>query len=374
MNILVTGSKGFIGKHICFKLNLLKQNVFEFDIDNSDEQLIEFVKKCDFIIHLAGINRPLNNEEFYNGNTNFTYKLVELINQYNQEVPIIMSSSIQATLDNDYGKSKLYAENYILDHVNNAYIYRLYNVFGKWCKPNYNSVVATFCYNIANNLDIKINNPNTIVTYNYIDDIVEEFISVILKNKIAKNKQINYVDIKYDCSLFHLSELLYYFKKEIQSDNHLPIINNEFEYKLFKTFCSYLTEDNNLNYAFDERGSFEELYKSNKYGQISENIAFPNIVKGMHYHKYKKEIFYPIIGKSKIVQQSLDHQDTIIDIINNDNRRMVEMKTNYIHSIENIDNKKTYTLMWISEIYNENNPDTYKGEMKKINDNGDKNE
>ena len=374
MNILVTGSKGFIGKHICFKLNLLKQNVFEFDIDNSDEQLIEFVKNCDFIIHLAGINRPLNNEEFYNGNTNFTYKLVELINQYNQEVPIIMSSSIQATLDNDYGKSKLYAENYILDHVNNAYIYRLYNVFGKWCKPNYNSVVATFCYNIANNLDIKINNPNTIVTYNYIDDIVEEFISVILKNKIAKNKQINYVDIKYDCSLFHLSELLYYFKKEIQSDNHLPIINNEFEYKLFKTFCSYLTEDNNLNYAFDERGSFEELYKSNKYGQISENIAFPNIIKGMHYHKYKKEIFYPIIGKSKIVQQSLDHQDTIIDIIDDNNKRMVEMKTNYIHSIENIDNKKTYTLMWISEIYNEKSPDTYKGEMKKINDNGDKNE
>ena len=374
MNILVTGSKGFIGKHICFKLNLLKQNVFEFDIDNSDEQLIEFVKKCDFIIHLAGINRPLNKEEFYNGNTNFTYKLVELINQYNQEVPIIMSSSIQATLDNDYGKSKLYAENYILDHVNNAYIYRLYNVFGKWCKPNYNSVVATFCYNIANNLDIKINNPNTIVTYNYIDDIVEEFISVILKNKIAKNKQINYVDIKYDCSLFHLSELLYYFKKEIQSDNHLPIINNEFEYKLFKTFCSYLTEDNNLNYASDERGSFEELYKSNKYGQISENIAFPNIVKGMHYHKYKKEIFYPIIGKSKIVQQSLDHQDTIIDIIDDNNKRMVEMKTNYLHSIENIDNKKTYTLMWISEIYNEKSPDTYKGEMKKINDNGDKNE
>ena len=374
MNILVTGSKGFIGKHICFKLNLLKQNVFEFDIDNSDEQLIEFVKKCDFIIHLAGINRPLNNEEFYNGNTNFTYKLVELINQYNREVPIIMSSSIQATLDNDYGKSKLYAENYILDHVNNAYIYRLYNVFGKWCKPNYNSVVATFCYNIANNLDIKINNPNTIVTYNYIDDIVEEFISVILKNKIAKNKQINYVDIKYNCSLFHLSKLLYYFKKEIQSDNHLPIINNEFEYKLFKTFCSYLTEDNNLNYAFDERGSFEELYKSNKYGQISENIAFPNIVKGMHYHKYKKEIFYPIIGKSKIVQQSLDHQDTIIDIIDDNNKRMVEMKTNYIHSIENIDNKKTYTLMWISEIYNEKSPDTYKGEMKKINDNGDKNE
>ena len=374
MNILVTGSKGFIGKHICFKLNLLKQNVFEFDIDNSDEQLIEFVKKCDFIIHLAGINRPLNNEEFYNGNTNFTYKLVELINQYNQEVPIIMSSSIQATLDNDYGKSKLYAENYILYHVNNAYIYRLYNVFGKWCKPNYNSVVATFCYNIANNLDIKINNPNTIVTYNYIDDIVEEFISVILKNKIAKNKQINYVEIKYDCSLFHLSELLYYFKKEIQSDNHLPIINNEFEYKLFKTFCSYLTEDNNLNYAFDERGSFEELYKSNKYGQISENIAFPNIVKGMHYHKYKKEIFYPIVGKSKIVQQSLDHQDTIIDIIDDNNKRMVEMKTNYLHSIENIDNKKTYTLMWISEIYNEKSPDTYKGEMKKINDNGDKNE
>ena len=374
MNILVTGSKGFIGKHICFKLNLLKQNVFEFDIDNSDEQLIEFVKKCDFIIHLAGINRPLNNEEFYNGNTNFTYKLVELINQYNREVPIIMSSSIQATLDNDYGKSKLYAENYILDHVNNAYIYRLYNVFGKWCKPNYNSVVATFCYNIANNLDIKINNPNTIVTYNYIDDIVEEFIDVIFKNKTAKNKQINYVNVKYDCSLFHLSELLYYFKKEIQSDNHLPIINNEFEYKLFKTFCSYLTEDNNLNYASDERGSFEELYKSNKYGQISENIAFPNIIKGMHYHKYKKEIFYPIIGKSKIVQQSLDHQDTIIDIIDDNNKRMVEMKTNYIHSIENIDNKKTYTLMWISEIYNENNPDTYKGEMKKINDNGDKNE
>lgn len=367
MKVLVTGSNGFIGKHICLALSRESFEVLPFDITNTDEELKEYISKCDFIIHLAGVNRPLSNDEFYNGNTNFTKKLCDYIVSLNKSVPIIMSSSIQASLDNDYGKSKKLAEDYLLSKLDNVYIYRLSNVFGKWCRPNYNSVCATFCYNIAHNLDISVRDPNYIVHFNYIDDIVNEFISIV-KGSTPKHKEGNIYKIMptYDCSLGKLSELLYYFKEEVESDRHLPLIHSEFELKLFKTFLSYLTSDEyKYNYAVDSRGSFEELYKDSRYGQISENITNIGITKGGHYHTYKKEIFYTVIGESYIKQRNITTNEVIEDYVNGNNPKLVNIIPNYTHLIRNIGNVRSHTLMWISEIYDDKTHDTYKEEVDK---------
>ncbi len=364
MNVLVTGSNGFIGKHLCLKLKRCGFTVFSFDLDKNDEDLRNYISQSNFIVHLAGINRPLTKEEFYDGNTNFTKKVVDLVKQSHRNIPIIMSSSIQASLDNDYGKSKKMGEDYLLSSGLPAYIYRLNNAFGKWCKPNYNSACATFCYNIAHNLPIEIRDREYVVHYNYIDDIVDEFIKVISLDKHLGSKDILSVNPIYDCSLGKLADLLYYFKGEIESDRHLPLLHNEFELKLFKTFCDYLSDDGStFNYAEDERGSFEEIYKSKKWGQISENIAYPGIIKGGHYHTYKKEIFYTVIGKSEIKQRNIDNNDLIIDIVDGNNPHPVNIIPKYTHQIKNIGEVTTHTIMWISEIYNPDTADAYKEEL-----------
>lgn len=364
MNILVTGGNGFIGKHLCLKLKRCGFTVFSFDLDKNDEDLRNYISQSDFIVHLAGINRPLTKEEFYDGNTNFTKKVVDLVKQSQRNIPIIMSSSIQASLDNDYGKSKKMGEDYLLSSGLPVYIYRLNNVFGKWCRPNYNSACATFCYNIAHNLPIEIRDREYVVHYNYIDDIVDEFIKVISLDKHLGSKVILSVNPIFDCSLGKLADLLYYFKGEIESDRHLPLLHNEFELKLFKTFCDYLSDDGyTFNYAKDERGSFEEIYKSKKWGQISENIAYPGIIKGGHYHTYKKEIFYTVIGQSEIKQRNIDNNDLIIDIVDGNNPHPVNIIPRYTHQIKNIGKLTTHTIMWISEIYNPDTADTYKEEL-----------
>lgn len=364
MNVLVTGGNGFIGKHLCLKLKRCGFTVFSFDLDKNDEDLRNYISQSDFIVHLAGINRPLTKEEFYDGNTNFTKKVVDLVKQSHRNIPIIMSSSIQASLDNDYGKSKKMGEDYLLSSGLPVYIYRLNNVFGKWCRPNYNSACATFCYNIAHNLPIEIRDREYVVHYNYIDDIVNEFIKVISLDKHLGSKDILSINPIYGCSLGKLADLLYYFKGEIESDRHLPLLHNEFELKLFKTFCDYLSDDGyTFNYAEDERGSFEEIYKSKKWGQISENIAYPGIIKGGHYHTYKKEIFYTVIGQSEIKQRNIDNNDLIIDIVDGNNPHPVNIIPKYTHQIKNIGKVTTHTIMWISEIYNPDTADTYKEEL-----------
>ena len=364
MNVLVTGGNGFIGKHLCLKLKRCGFTVFSFDLDKNDEDLRNYISQSDFIVHLAGINRPLTKEEFYDGNTNFTKKVVDLVKQSHRNIPIIMSSSIQASLDNDYGKSKKMGEDYLLSSGLPVYIYRLNNVFGKWCRPNYNSACATFCYNIAHNLPIEIRDREYVVHYNYIDDIVNEFIKVISLDKHLGSKDILSINPIYGCSLGKLADLLYYFKGEIESDRHLPLLHNEFELKLFKTFCDYLSDDGyTFNYAEYERGSFEEIYKSKKWGQISENIAYPGIIKGGHYHTYKKEIFYTVIGQSEIKQRNIDNNDLIIDIVDGNNPHPVNIIPKYTHQIKNIGKVTTHTIMWISEIYNPDTADTYKEEL-----------
>ncbi|MGM9873944.1 MAG: NAD-dependent epimerase/dehydratase family protein [Bacilli bacterium] len=366
MKVLVTGSNGFIGKHMCLLLKKHNNEVFEYDINSTKEQLVSYIKNCDAIIHLAGINRPLTVEEFYDGNTNFTILLSDLVKQYNKDIPIIMSSSIQATLDNDYGKSKKMGEDYLINSSLNVYIYRLANVFGKWCRPQYNSAAATFCYNIANNLPIQIRDENYVVHYNYIDDIVNEFHNCLRRKIKHDSKEILYINPTYDCSLGRLSSLLYYFKQEIESERHLPLIHDEFERKLFITFCDYLTDKNYpLNYASDERGSFQELYKSEKWGQISENISFPNITKGGHYHTYKKEIFYTVKGKCLIRQRNIETDEMIENLVSGEDLKKVDIIPNYTHEITNVGEINSHTIMWISEIYNPSTSDTYKEEIDK---------
>ena len=365
MKVLVTGSNGFIGKHMCLALTRHGHDVLSFDIDNSDADLINYINEADFIIHLAGINRPLTNEEFYNGNTNFTKKVVDYVKDSQRIIPIIMSSSTQASLDNDYGKSKKMGEDYLLSSGLPVYIYRLANVFGKWCRPNYNSACATFCYNIAHDLDIFVRDPNYVVHYNYVDDIIEEFLKVLSSDKYEGSKDILYVNPTYDCSLGRLAELLRYYKKEIESDRHLPLLHDEFELKLFKTFCDYLSDPGyTFNYASDYRGSFEELYKSKKWGQISDNVAYPGITKGGHYHTYKKEIFYTVIGECEIKQRSIDNNDLIVNVVSGDKPEPINIIPRYTHQITNIGKKDSHTIMWISEIYNPNTHDTYKEEVE----------
>ena len=365
MNILVTGSSGFIGKHVCLSLERNGFHVLSFDRDNTDQELKDYIKQADFVIHLAGINRPLTIEEFYDGNSNFTKKVVDLVKLSGKQIPIIMSSSIQASLDNDYGKSKKMGEDYLLSSGLPVYIYRLKNVFGKWCRPNYNSAVSTFCYNIAHELPIEIRDKNYVVHFNYIDDIVSTFLSCV-KGDIKPSKDILYVEPSYDCSLGKLAKLLYYFKEEIESDRHLPILHDEFELKLFKTFCNYLSEQEyGFNYAEDNRGSFEELYKSKKWGQISDNIAHPGITKGGHYHTYKKEIFYTVIGESEIKQRNIDNDEMIVDVVNGDKPHPVNILVRYTHQIKNIGNTDSHTIMWISEIYHPDTHDTYREEVEK---------
>lgn len=364
MKVLVTGSNGFIGKHMCVLLKRKGHEVFAYDLDSSEEDLLKYVLQAEFIVHLAGINRPLTNEEFYDGNSNFTKKLIDLIKTNNLITPIIMSSSIQAVLDNDYGKSKKMGEDYLFASRLPVYIYRLANAFGKWCRPNYNSAAATFCYNIAHDLPIEIRDRNYVVHYNYIDDIVDEFLKVIEAKEHHGSKDILYISPTYDCSLGKLADLLYYFKGEIESDRHLPIIHDEFELKLFKTFCDYLSDPGySFNYAADARGYFEEVYKSKKWGQISDNVSYPGIIKGGHYHTHKKEIFYTVIGESEIIQQNVQTGEKIIDKVDGNHPQIVHIKVGYTHQIKNIGSKPSHTIMWISEMYNPETADTFRKEI-----------
>ena len=363
MKILVTGSNGFIGKHLCDYLLRKGHNVLPFDLNNSEAELEEYIKEADFIVHLAGVNRPINKEEFYQGNFELTKHIVDILDSYHKQIPILMSSSIQAELDNDYGKSKKMAEDYLLNSDIPAYIYRLANVFGRGAKPNYNSAVATFCYNIAHDLDVVINPASGVIRFNYIDDVVKEFYKVIESAPLGR-EDILTVHPTYKCDLFKLVELLQYFKKEVESERHLPIIHSDFELKLFKTFLYYLSDDGfEFNYSQDKRGYFEELYKSKKFGQISDNVAHPGIRKGGHYHTYKKEIFYVVIGKCVIRQRNINTRELIIDEVSGRQPKFINIIPYYTHDISTLPYDDSHTLMWISEIYEPDTSDTYRMEV-----------
>lgn len=364
MKVLVTGSNGFIGKHVVKALNKAHYEVLPYDLDKTESDLINFVNEADFVIHLAGINRPLTKEEFYNGNSNFTKKVVDLISAAHKNTPIIMSSSIQAELDNDYGKSKKMGEDFLFESGLPTYVFRLVNVFGKWCRPNYNSAAATFMYNIAHDLPIEIRDRNYVVHYNYIDDIVETFLKCV-SGEIKPSKEVMHVAPVHDCSLGKLADLLYIFKKSVESDEHLPIIHDDFELKLFTSFMDYLSDEgSSFNYAEDSRGSFEEIYKSKKFGQISINKSFSGITKGGHYHTYKNEIFMTVKGECLTRLRKIDSTEIEEHPQSGENPTKVFISPNKTHDIKNIGNTESVTLMWISEVYNDETADTFKSDIE----------
>lgn len=361
MNILVTGSNGFIGKNLISHLQEIENiRIIKYDIEDDFSKIENNIEEINFIFHLAGVNRPINNEEFYLGNTDLTKKIVELIK--NKNIPLLVTSSIHATKDNDYGKSKKIAEDYIKENLTNYYIYRLHNVFGKWCKPNYNSVVATFCNNIANNQEITINDRNTILDLIYIDDVCYEFIDILNGKKPTEiTDGICYINPRYNVSLGYIVDKLYEFKDSMNSI-YVPNTGNDFVKKLYSTYISYLPLENTVTSAVknvDERGSFTELVRTNECGQFSISFSKKGIVRGNHYHHTKLERFIVVKGKAKISFSSVINDNKYSFIVDDTDIKIVTIPVGYTHNIENIGDEEMILILWCNELFDKNKPDTY---------------
>ena len=360
MKILVTGSKGFIGKNLISELKNKEYEILEFTRSDNNELLEKYIIECDFIFHLAGVNRPENIEEFNKGNYELTQKIVNLLIKNNKKVPVVMTSSIQAEMDNNYGKSKLLGEEVLFNYSGKSLIYRLPNVFGKWCKPNYNSVVATFCYNIARNKEIKINNTEVLMNLVYIDDVIKEFINTLSENENRKG-DFCYVEPVYKIKLGEIANLIYKFKNS-RNNLSLPNMEDEFEKKLYSTYLSYI-EENNFSYELkmnkDNRGSFTEFLRSNSQGQVSINITKPGITRGNHWHHSKNEKFLVVSGKALIQFRKIDTNKVIDYYVSEEKLEVVDIPPGYTHNIINIGDKDLVTVIWANENFDKNNPDTY---------------
>lgn len=395
MKILVTGSKGFVGKNLVESLKNIKENkdrthpklkideIYEFDINSSKEELNEFCSDCDFVFNLAGVNRPKNDDEFIKGNYGFASELLNTLQKYKNNCPVMLSSSIQASLtgrykDSEYGKSKLMGEELFFDYgiTNKAdvYVYRFPNLFGKWCKPNYNSVIATFCYNIANDLDIKVNDVNTKLELLYIDDLVDEMISLLEGNghkcnfegvDVVPNEEgrYYYVPTTHVITLGEIVELLNKFNSQPSTLIMPEIPSNSFEKKLYSTYLSYLPKDKisfQLKMNVDDRGSFTELLKTQNNGQFSVNITKPGITKGEHWHNTKWEFFIVVSGHGLIQERKIGSDEVFEFEVSGEKIEAVHMLPGYTHNIINLsDSEDLITLMWANELFNPDHPDTF---------------
>lgn len=365
MKILVTGAKGFVGKNLVAELkNRGYSEIYECDINTTDEQLSQYTKNCEFVFHLAGVNRPEKEEDFMKGNFGFTSILLDKLKQNNNKSPILITSSIQAELDNPYGKSKKAGEDLMFEYSKETgakvYVYRLTNLFGKWSRPNYNSVVATFCNNIAHNLPIKINDPEVTLNLAYIDDVLNEFINA-MNGKASLKDNYGYIPITHTVKLGEIAELINKFKKS-RDNLQIPNMKNEFEKKLYSTYLSYLPE-NEFSYPvkmnIDNRGSFTELFKTEERGQVSVNISKPGIVKGNHWHHTKNEKFVVVSGKGIIRFRKIDSDEVIEYKVSGEKIEVVDIPCGYTHNIENVGDTDMVTIMWANEIFNPEKPDTY---------------
>lgn len=328
------------------------------------EILDELIPNCDFVFHLAGVNRPKNEQEFKIGNTEFTKILLEKLCNNERKIPILFTSSIQAEKNNPYGVTKKECEELIFKYgkENNVktFLYRLPNVFGKWCKPNYNSVIATFCNNIARNLDIKVDNPDTVLNLVYIDDIVEEFINALNFNENRIGEYCK-VPISYEVTLRKIESLIRSFKQS-RENLQIPNMNNQFEKNLYSTYLSYLPSDEfnyKLKMNIDNRGSFTEFIKTMERGQVSINISKPGIVKGNHWHHTKNEKFLVVKGKGVIQLRDINKNEIIEYHVDDKNLEVVDIPPGYTHNIINEGNEDMVTVMWANEIFNPKKPDTY---------------
>lgn len=365
MNILVTGANGFIGKNLIAELkNRNHMNIYEYDIYTEPDLLDKYCKQADFVYNLAGINRPKVQSEYMEGNYGFTSKLLNKLREYNNKCPIMISSSIQAEIDNPYGRSKKAGEelliNYGKDTGAKVLIYRFPNVYGKWCKPNYNSVIATFCHNVAHDLPIIVNDPSVIMTLVYIDDVVNELINA-LDGKENSDGNFCIVPVVNKSTLGEIVEMIYSFRRS-REEKSIPNMLDDFTRKLYSTYLSYLPS-NKFSYELkmnkDIRGSFTEFIKTDDRGQVSINISKPGITKGNHWHHTKNEKFLVVSGRGVIRFRRIDSNEIIEYFVSGDKMEVVDIPIGYTHNIENLGDQDMVTVMWANESYNPEKPDTY---------------
>jgi UDP-2-acetamido-2,6-beta-L-arabino-hexul-4-ose reductase len=364
--ILITGSNGFIGKNLITHLKE-KNNieVIPFDKESSIDVIRDNLGSLDFIFHLAGVNRPKENKEFYSGNQGLTETICEWIRKVDRKIPILFTSSIQAELDNDYGKSKKAAEESLKllkkEKDNPVFIYRLPNVFGKWCRPNYNSVVATFCYNISHSLPIQINDPDKELNLVYVDDIITEFLQVLYLDNYFDNKIYYEVTNSYKISLQEIADLLHSFKNS-RENLITEKVGIGFVRALYSTYLSYL-EPKDFSYKIpeykDNRGVFSEMLKTKDSGQISFFTAYPGITRGRHYHHTKNEKFLVVKGKARFCFRHIVTGETYTIYTSSETPEIVETIPGWAHDITNIGEEEMIVLLWANEIFDRNKPDTY---------------
>ena len=369
--VLVTGSNGFIGKNFVEGLVRCEDSeVRMFDIDDDIDNLSAFLKEADIVFHLAGVNRPEKVEEFEIGNTGLTQTIVSILQEYKRNIPVVLSSSIQASLDNPYGVSKKKAEDVLIDYSkkNDAkvYIYRFPNVFGKWCRPNYNSVVATFCYNISHGLDISVSDVNKEIELVYIDDIVHEFLSVLNQESTDRDKYYYNIKRSFRITLGELAEKIYELKA-MRNTLVVPDLSNDFLKCLHPTYLSYL-EKNDFSYKLemktDQRGCLAELIKSNHFGQIFVSRTHKGIIRGNHYHNTKIEKFCVLQGEAVIKFRHIFEEEVLSYHVSGETPEIVDIPPGYTHSIENLGDGEMIVLFWANQVFDSEKPDTYFCEVK----------
>ncbi len=378
MNILVTGAKGFVGKNLVAQLYNIQsgkaQNyavssdltIFEYDVDSTPAELELYCKSADFVFNLAGVNRPKDQAEFMSGNFGFASTLLETLQKYNNTCPVMISSSTQAALDNPYGESKRAGEQLIFDYSEQsgakALVYRFPNVFGKWCRPNYNSAVATFCNNIAHDMDIQVNDPSVTMNLIYIDDLVDELIAA-LTGEEHREGDYCVVPTVHTITLGEIVDLIRSFKAQPETLVMPEIANDSFAKKLYSTYLSYLPKEKAifpLKMNVDDRGSFTELLKTNNCGQFSVNISKPGITKGQHWHHSKWEFFIVVSGSALIQQRRIDSDEVLNFEVSGDKIEAIHMLPGYTHNIINrSQTEDLVTLMWANEAFDPARPDTY---------------
>ena len=386
MNILVTGAKGFIGRNLIETLYNIRDGkdrtygmdsditIFEYDVDTDPALLPLYCKNADFVYNLAGVNRPLDQKDFMEGNFGFASRLLDNLKKYNNTCPVMISSSIQAALDNPYGQSKKAGEDLMFSYEKETgakvYVYRFPNVFGKWCRPNYNSAVATFCHNISHDLPIRVNDPSVNMTLVYIDDLVTELIAALKgEAHIDANTGLCSVPVEHKITLGEIVDLLYSFR-ESRSTLMVPdMAEGSFSKKLYAAYLSYLPEDAfsyPLKMNVDARGSFTEILRTSDRGQFSVNISKPGITKGEHWHHTKNEKFVVVSGKGLIqfrkvgVNPETGKSFPVIDYpVSGDKIEVVDIPTGYTHNIINEGDTDLVTFMWCNECFDPGKPDTY---------------
>lgn len=395
MKILVTGAKGFVGKNLVANLKNIQENknrtrpelkideIFEYDIDTDPALLEKYCEKADFVFNLAGVNRPKEVSEFMVGNFGFASTLLETLKQYQNTCPIMLSSSIQATLmgrfgSSEYGKSKLAGEELFFDYAKETgakvLVYRFPNLFGKWCRPNYNSAVATFCNAVANDLEFTVNDRSTELELLYIDDLVEEMYDALegkehhckydgMEAVVAEDGRYCYVPMTHKATLGEIVDLLESFKNQPVTLEMPEIKNNSFTKKLYSTYLSYLPKEKtifDLKMNCDERGSFTELLKTASHGQVSVNISKPGITKGQHWHNTKWEFFIVVAGHGLIQQRKIGSDEVVEFEVSGDKIQAIHMLPGYTHNIINLsDAENLVTVMWSNEQFDPMHPDTF---------------